>query len=159
MMVCNHGAATDPIYLAIAAHPYRLFRIMAKKELMDIPVVGWLLGKLAAFPVDREENGMAALMAAMKTLKSGQSLLVFPEGTRVRPGEPSNPKGGAVLLAARCNVPVLPVYLTQDKRLFRSIRIAFGKPYFIQTSGRHISQEEQVRLTAQMMEKCYSLGE
>lgn len=159
MMVCNHSAATDIIYLAIAANPYRLFRIMAKKELMDIPVIGWLLGKLGAFAVDREGNDTGAVMAAMKTLKSGQSLLLFPEGTRVRPGEPSHPKGGAVLLASRCNVPVVPVYLTQHKRLFRPIRIAFGEPYMIQTSGRHIPQEEQERLIAEMMEKCYSLGE
>ena len=89
LMVCNHSAATDVIYLAIAAHPYRLFRIMAKKELLEIPVIGFLLGKLGAFPVNRDGDDTAAMMSAMKTLKSGQSLLIFSEGTRIRDGKKS----------------------------------------------------------------------
>lgn len=158
LMVCNHSAATDVIYLAIAAHPYRLFRIMAKKELLEIPVIGFLLGKLGAFPVNRDGDDTAAMMSAMKTLKSGQSLLIFSEGTRIRDGKKSEPKGGAVLLASRCNVPVVPVYLTQDKKFFHPIQIRFGEPYQIKTSSRHIPKEELEQLTEEMMEKCYRLG-
>lgn len=159
IIVANHSAATDPIYIVLGHHPKILYRIMAKRELMDKPVVGWFLGKIGAYPVDRDGSDAAAVMTAMKTLRSGQSMMLFPEGTRVRPGQPSNPKGGAVVLATRCNVPIVPVYVSTEKRLFRPIRIVYGEPYHPQATDRHLSQEEQERLTAEMMAKCYALGE
>ena len=62
-----------------------------------------------------------------------------------------------MLLASRCNVPVVPVYLTQDKKFFHPIQIRFGEPYQIKTSSRHIPKEELEQLTYEMMEKCYCL--
>ncbi len=157
MMVCNHSASTDPIYLGLALHPKRLFRIMAKKELMEIPIFSWFLGKLGAFPVDREGNDAGAVITAIKVLRSGQALLVFPEGTRVRPGQRIEPKAGAVLLAARCKVPVVPAYVSREKKLFRPIQITYGKPYMVETTGRHIPPGEQTRLAREMMDRCYRL--
>lgn len=159
ILVANHSSATDPVYIVLGHHPKVLYRIMAKRELIDTPVLGKLLLKLGVYPVDRDGTDAGAVMMAMKTLRAGQSLMLFPEGTRVRVGEKSDPKGGAVLLATRCNVPIVPVYVSREKRLFRPIRLVYGTPYHPQTSGKRLSAEEQERLTAEMMAKCYALGE
>ena len=68
-------------------------------------------------------------------------------------------KGGAVLLSSRCQVPLVPVYITRNKRFWHPVTVVFGKPYIPQTSGRHISQEEQDALNLDMMDRCYKLGE
>ena len=107
----------------------RIFRIMAKKELFDIPVLGWLITKVGAFPVDRQISDINAQKTALQLLKSGDKLLIFPEGTRIRNGKESHPHGGAVMIAARMGVPIVPVYLSTDKRFWRPLDVVFGEPY------------------------------
>lgn len=159
VMVANHSAATDPVYVVLAQNPKPLYTIMAKRQVLEIPVLGFLLKKIGVFPVDRDGTDSAAVMASMKSLKSGRSLLLFPEGTRLRDGRREPAKGGAILLASRCGVPIVPVYVTTKKRFFHSVTVAFGKPYHPQTSSRHVPQEELERLSAEMMDRCYALGE
>lgn len=159
VMVANHSAATDPLYVILAQNPKPLYAIMAKRQVLELPILGRLLKKVGVFAVDRDGTDSAAVMLSMRTLKSGRSLLLFPEGTRLRDGQRAPAKGGAVMLASRCKVPVVPVYISTEKRMFRSVRVIFGQPYHPQTSGRHISPEEQERLAGEMMDRCYALGE
>jgi 1-acyl-sn-glycerol-3-phosphate acyltransferase len=83
-----------------------------KKELMRVPVFGWCLRALQPIPVDRK-RGKAALQAVVdvgkKRLEDGLWVVVFPEGTRVRPGEANRYRPGGAVLAATTGVPVLPV--------------------------------------------------
>ena len=82
-------------------------RPMAKIELLRVPVVGWLLSKAGIFGVDRGKSDVGALKQAMQFLRSGEKVLIFPEGHRVREsrGDVSQPKAGAAMLAVRCGVP------------------------------------------------------
>ncbi len=159
ILCCNHSAFSDPIWVVFAAHPKRIFRIMAKKELFDIPVLGWLITKVGAFPVDRQISDINAVKTAMQILKSGDKLLIFPEGTRIRNGKESHPHGGAVMIAARMGVPIVPVYLSTDKRFWRPLDVVFGEPYYPSPSERRVSNEELETLSAEMMSKIYKLGE
>lgn len=117
MVCCNHTAMSDPLFLAFAFQLHNQLRAMAKAELLRVPVVGWVLGKAGVFGVERGKSDIAAIKLAMKFLRDGEKVLLFPEGTRVRSskGEVSQPKSGAAMLAVRCGVPILPVYVPEKR--------------------------------------------
>lgn len=85
---------------------------LIKKELAAIPIFGILAQKSGAIPIDRE-NGVSTLMNTMKEVKSdilkGHPIVMFPEGTRVNPGEHAELKRGIALFYAQTNCSVIPV--------------------------------------------------
>ena len=159
IVCCNHSAFSDPIWVIFAAHPKRIFRTMAKKELFDHRFLGWLIGKVGAFPVDRSTSDINAVKTAMHILRSGDKLLIFPEGTRIRKGKVSHPHGGEIMIAARMGVPIVPVYLSTNKHFWKPLDVVFGEPYHPHPSDRRVSSEEQEKLSAELMEKIYKMGE
>lgn len=159
IVCCNHSAFSDPIWVMFAAHPKRIFRTMAKKELFSHKILGFLITKVGAFPVDRSTSDINAVKTSMQILKSGDKLLIFPEGTRIRKGKTSAPHGGAVMIAARMGVPIVPVYLSTDKRIFRPLDVVFGEPYHPHPSDRRVSNEELDALSQDMMQRIYALKE
>ena len=156
---CNHSSFSDPIWVIVGANLENLPRTMAKKELLELPVLGWLYRKLGAFPVDRASNDIGAIKTAMKTVRDGDKLVIFPEGTRIRKGKKSEPHSGAILIATRSGVPVLPVYLTKEKKLFRPIHLTFGTPYLPETAGSKATPEELGQLSAGLLQKINRPGE
>ena len=87
-VICpNHTALSDPFFVAFAFQKKNPLRVMAKIQLMRVPVIGWLLGKAGIFGVDRGHADMHAAKTALRCLKEGHKLLIFPEGTRVEEGE------------------------------------------------------------------------
>lgn len=159
VVCCNHSAFSDPIYLICHARQPDAMRILAKQELMGIPVLGKLYLKLGAIPLDRGKNDLAAMKTAMKTLRDGRKLLIFPEGTRIRKGKKSEPHSGAVLLSVRTGAPILPCYLTQKKRFLGRIDVVYGEPYLPQITKPKPDSEELQKLSAELMKKIYALGE
>lgn len=159
ILACNHSSFSDPIWVVISADLPVLPRTMAKKELMELPVLGWLYRKLGGFPVDRDGADIAAIKTAMKTLRDGNKLLIFPEGTRVRKGKKSEPHNGVMLIATRTQTPVLPIYLTKKKKLFRRIDVVFGEPYLPETAERRATEQELNELSNDLLKRIYRLGE
>lgn len=159
ILACNHSAFSDPIFVVVGADLPTLPRTMAKKELLQIPVFGWLLRKLGAFPVDRDGADIGAIKTAMKTLREGNKLLIFPEGTRVRKGKQSEPHSGTMLIATRTQTPVLPVYLTKKKKLFRKIDLVFGKPYLPEPADKRATEQELTAFSDELLKNIYRLGE
>lgn len=159
VMCCNHSAFTDPIWVVVFANLPVLPRIMAKKELLEIPVFGKLLRKLGAFPVDRDGADIAAIKTSIKTLREGNKLLIFPEGTRIRKGKQSESHSGAILIATRTQTPVMPIYLTAKKKLFRRIDLVFGEPYLPETTEKRATEQELNDLADELLTKIYRLGE
>ena len=84
---------------------------MGKKELFKNKFFNIFLNWLLVFPVDREVNDIGAVKKALRILKSGGVLGIFPEGTRVKEFNPENAKAGVALLALKSNSPVIPVYI------------------------------------------------
>ena len=158
-MICaNHSHALDPFLIAHSMGPRCWIHYMGKAELFRIPVVGSILRAIGMFPVDRQGGGAMAIKGAMKFLKDGEKVGMFPEGTRVHSEEESEAKTGAVRLAARLEVPIVPVYLPRKKRKFRRNRIVIGAPYIVELD-RKATSEEVERRAAEMMEKIRLLGE
>lgn len=159
-MICaNHRGAADPIWIIFALRMNHVPRIMAKKEVMQIPVIGWVLKKFGVFGVDRESADVNAIKTGLRCLNDDQQLMVFPEGTRLKPGERVEPKRGAMTLAVRTNSPILPVYLSTKRYPFSPMTCVFGEPYYPQVSSKRPTDDELKQLSDELMEKIYRLGE
>ena len=159
VLCSNHASAWDPVLVALKIPRSVPLRFMAKAELFQNPILGWLLKKLGAFPIHRGANDLAAMKTAMKCLQDGQKLLVFPEGTRVEEEGGTSAKGGAVMLATRTGVPMVPIYCGGKKRLFHRGSIIFGRPYAPVIAGRRPTPEENREIAEGLMERIYALKE
>jgi len=84
---------------------------MAKAELFRVPLLGGLIRRLNAHPVDRSGSDAAALRLALGLLRDGRALLVFPEGTRGTEGSLQRGRAGVGMLAALAEARVVPVYV------------------------------------------------
>jgi 1-acyl-sn-glycerol-3-phosphate acyltransferase len=134
IIVCNHLSMVDPFVVGFAAH--RMVNFMAKEELFRVPVVGFLIRKVGAFPVDRARRDPASMRVALMVLKEGELLGMFPEGTRSTTGEMLEMRTGALRLASRTRTTIIPAaVINTDHALppghfIRPARIAvrFGAP-------------------------------
>lgn len=107
--VSNHASYFDPPILANCVG--RPVAFMAKEELFQIPVLKQGIKLYGAYPVKRSTGDRAALRAATKALDSGWVAAVFLQGTRSIDGRISDPKLGAAWIAAKAQVPLLPISL------------------------------------------------
>ena len=160
VVICpNHSTIGDPFYVAFGFGYRYVMRAIAKIQIMRLPFIGWILGKGGVFGVDRDTNDLKAVKTGLKCLKDGNKLLLFPEGTRVREGMTVEPKTGAALFATRTNSMLLPVYIPRKKKLFRFNTIIIGKPYYPEFEGRKPTGEDLQRITDELMDRIYKLGE
>ena len=159
-VICpNHTTAGDPFYVVFAFGRHYPLRAMAKVQIMRVPVIGWLLSKAGVFGVDRGAADMHAVKTALKYLKWGDKLLMFPEGTRVHEGEHVEAKTGAALFATRAGVPLLPVYIQSKKKWFRRNTVVIGAPYMPAYEGRKPTAEELQAIAHDLMDRVHRLGE
>lgn len=155
-LICaNHSSGLDALMLPFAVGKKYYLRIMAKAELRKVPLIGWILQKAGIIFVRRGERDIDSFKSSMRALKSGEKLMLFPEGTRVRGDDTVAAKSGAVHMAARAGVPIVPVYIPRDKKLFRTSRVVIGEPYFIKVENRG----EIDGLSQNLMERIWALGE
>lgn len=158
-LICgNHTSMLDPILLVLALGPAGNYSAMSKAELFQNPLLAALLRWLNAFPVHREKNDIAAIKTALKALKDGRKLIIFPEGTRVKEGEATTAKHGAAMLALRAAAPLLPVYISDEKKTFRKIRVVFGEPILPACAGKPTA-EDYARISDSLMRNIKILGE
>ena len=159
-VICpNHTTIGDPFYVVFAFGRHYPMRAMAKIQIMRVPFIGWILSKAGVFGVDRGHADMKAVKTALKFLKDGNKLLMFPEGTRVHEGEDVSAKTGAAMFATRTGAPLLPVYVQQKKRLFRRNVVVIGEPFHPQFEGRKPTTDELDAITQELMERVHHLGE
>ena len=131
MFCSNHMAAKDPVLIAAAAR--RQITFIAKKELFSVPIIGWLIKKLGAIPLDRGGSDVGAIKTSIGVLKSGGALAIFPQGHRypgINPAE-SPTKNGAALLAYRSGSNIVPVCIKVKGFKYHflgKVEIIFGKP-------------------------------
>ena len=107
--VCNHQSNFD-VPLLYAGLPIP-FRWMAKQELFKIPLFGLAMKRGGYIPIDRSnrKEAMRSLTAAARRIRDGVSVIIFPEGTRSADGKLQPFKKGALLLAAKAGVPIVPL--------------------------------------------------
>ena len=96
---------------------------MAKAELFKIPVVGHVIALSGAFPVHRDKTDRIAIRTALRLLKEGQVVGIFPEGTRSHSGEMLKPHLGAAMLALKSGAPILPVALSGTRGVWGKVKV------------------------------------
>ncbi|MPM14428.1 hypothetical protein SDC9_60790 [bioreactor metagenome] len=160
VLVCaNHFKLTDPLYIVFAMGLKNRMQIMAKAELMRVPVLGWLLGKAGIFGIERGKADVGAIKHALKVLKSNEKLLMFPEGTRAKDDDGGAAKTGAVMLALRTGASIVPVYIPRKRKWFVPTPVIIGKPYTPEVAGRRASPEEYHAIADDLMQRIRALGE
>lgn len=157
LIVCgNHGSVIDPIILAVSTK--RQIHYMGKKELFNNKIIGFILRKLGAFPVDREGVSMSAIKNSLAVLKEKEVLGIFPEGKRVDEYDENNAKPGIALIANKADVMILPVYIKGPYKFRGKLKVYFGEEtnYLKDIQGKTKS-EEYSEVGKQILRDIYSL--
>ncbi len=130
------------------------FRILAKQSLWKWPFIGWHLNRSGQIPVEDEDGGkgsIAGLNRAIRALKSGMPLFIFPEGGRTQDGTVQAFMRGPAYIAIRARVPLVPIALIGTYELLpihthhfrpRPVKMVIGAP--IDTSGYTIRQADEL---------------
>jgi len=117
IVVANHASDFDPPLLSAAVR--RPVSYMAKEELFKVPVLNQAIRLYGAYPVKRGSADRSAIREALKQLEQGWAVGIFLQGTRTPDGRIPEPKIGAALIAAKAQVPLLPVSLWGTQRIFQ----------------------------------------
>lgn len=132
ILASNHIRALDPLYLALGVEK-RQIHFMGKKELFEKPIIRSILKKANGFPIVRGGADKEALDYAVRVVKEGKILGIFPEGTRSKDYKPARAKSGIGLIARQAKADVLPVAIYNRDEMKKGTRltIRFGEiiPY------------------------------
>lgn len=159
VMCGNHTTLGDPLYVVCCLGWRKQTHVMAKEEIMKWPVIGFVLKKAGIFGVKRGKADVTALKEAMRVLRAGEKLLLFPEGTRVKEGEESEAHTGAAMFATRTGTPLVPIYISPKKRRFRKTTVVFGEAYQPEFEGRKPTPEDYQRIADDLMVRIRALKE
>jgi 1-acyl-sn-glycerol-3-phosphate acyltransferase len=107
ILASNHQSYFDPPLVGICSQ--RGIYYLARKTLLQIPLLGKLLPHINVILVDRDGNDMSALKTVIRTVKSGNGVVLFPEGTRSSDGTLQPAKAGIGLVIAKTRAPVQPM--------------------------------------------------
>jgi 1-acyl-sn-glycerol-3-phosphate acyltransferase len=158
----NHLSYMDTPVL-FGSLPFQ-FRIVARHELFRLPFIGWHLTRSGQVPVNiaNPRASIASLGGAVKTLRSGMPVLIFPEGGRSESGYTEAFLNGPAFMAIRAGVPIIPIVITGTYELLPShsmqfhpvpVTLSVGEP--IETTGYTIKQIDE--LTARLRDAVAEL--
>lgn len=127
VIICsNHISNFDPPVVGLTNK--RPVSFMAKAELFDKTLTGWLMRKIRAFPVRRGLSDRRALRNGLKLLENDQVLGLFPEGTRSKDLKLGKGLAGAGFFALRSQAKVVPCAIIGPYRPFRRLHVVYGEP-------------------------------
>ena len=139
ILVSNHINWKDPPWMEFALR--RAIRYMAKRELFEVPVIGYVLRGIGAFPVRRGEADRGALQMALAVLAAGQPLGFFPEGHRSESGQLLRARPGVAYIAQHSTAPIIPFAVSGSKKARlgrfwrRDIVFRVGAPFHLDELG------------------------
>lgn len=164
-MVSNHASDFDPPILSNCMR--RPVAFMAKEELFRIPVIKQGIELYGAYPVKRGMADRSAIRAALDCLSKGWAVGLFLEGTRTPDARIPNPKIGAALIAAKAQVPMLPVSLWGTQAIFQKgsavprpvpVTVRIGKPIDPPTSTKREELEAITQHCTTAIHALHDLG-
>ncbi|MFD1206464.1 MULTISPECIES: lysophospholipid acyltransferase family protein [Sporosarcina] len=126
LLCTNHIDNLDPPVVGITCP--RTVHFMAKEELFNMPILKTILPKVNAFPVKRGMSDREALRTALKLLRGGEVVGLFPEGTRSKTGELGKGLSGAGFFALKGDAAVVPCAIIGPYKPFKRLRVVYGKP-------------------------------
>jgi len=165
ILAVNHQSFLDPPLAGNACD--RAIHFLAKKSLMNVPILGWLLPKLNVIPVNLDGIDRSALKALIRILGAGGCALVFPEGTRTPDGalQPALPGVGLVIAKTRAPVVPMRIFGAYDAwpihgkiHLWRKIAIVVGEPiHFSEADVAGGGKDRYARLSQRVMDAIGAL--
>ncbi|MBF0253528.1 MAG: 1-acyl-sn-glycerol-3-phosphate acyltransferase [Candidatus Omnitrophica bacterium] len=159
----NHTSYLDPPIIGAAL--WRQMVFLAKDRLFKIPVLGLFLHSVGVMPVDTN-NDAGSLRRAVKMLKSGLPITIFPEGTRAPSGDFLEGKPGIAFLAHMAQAPIVPCYISgareamgRGQRWIRpsKIRAIFGEPVEVRLADGEQKMDAYRRTAAEVMKRIADL--
>lgn len=132
----NHVSFLDPPFFGLACKREAFF--MARDTLFRNPVANWILRSWNCVPISRDRGDIGAMRTVLRLLGEGKAVLMFPEGTRSQDGQLQEARAGIGMIAARANVPIVPMRIFgTDRAMPRGaviprpvrIEIKFGEPF------------------------------
>lgn len=163
ILAMNHIGYLDFAFIGTAALPVKRYvRFMAKKEIFENKIAGPLMRGMHHISVDRS-SGSASFVAALRALKSGEIVGIFPEGTISVSFELKEFKSGAVRLAMGAGVPVIPAVVWGSQRIWTKkvkrdlkrnkypISVSFGEPLYFTKADDVEEGETQLRAAMQAL--------
>lgn len=151
ILASNHVNALDPVFIALGMKKRQL-HFMGKKELFENPIVKFFLTKLNGFPIVRGGADSEALNYAIRIVKEGYVLGIFPEGTRSKDFKPARAKSGVAVIAKEAKADILPVsiYTSDNMKKHTKLTIRFGEVIPYNKLGLNDeSSREEIRACAQ----------
>lgn len=149
----NHLSNWDPVITACFTTRRKIF-FLAKAELFKFKPFGALISALGAMPVTRDRTDAGVIMDSVRLLRNGGVLCIYPEGMRVRNGKKPRAKKGTIKIAYLARVPIYPVHIETNYRIFSKIRITVGEPIEIKEK---LDEEAFGEKTVELMNRIYSL--
>ncbi|MDF2878756.1 MAG: 1-acyl-sn-glycerol-3-phosphate acyltransferase [Clostridia bacterium] len=141
LYVANHKSLFDIVVLVSLIDDPCIF--IGKKEVSKMPLIGKWFDALGCIYIDREDirQSLQAIMAGIGELKGGQSVVIFPEGTRTSDKGIKDFKEGSFKLASKTRVPIVPIALQDTYKIFEEKRRVRKAKVYVNI-GRLIKQEE-----------------
>jgi 1-acyl-sn-glycerol-3-phosphate acyltransferase len=165
ILAMNHQSYLDPPLAGIACD--RAIYFLARRSLMNVWPLGWLLPKLNVIPVDQERIDRSALKALIRVLKAGHAALVFPEGSRTLDGKLQPALPGLGLIIAKTLAPVVPMRIFGAHEALprgggglrlRPITVVVGEPIHFTASDLQASGKDvYTRLSQRVMDAIAAL--
>lgn len=159
ILAANHMSNADPPFVGTFAG--RMVCYMAKEELFKNPILAAALRGLNVFPVKRGAADKGAIKNAIKILKSGEALGIFPEGTRSKTGKIGKAESGVSLIAAMTKAPIIPAAIVNTDKIFSAevkfprLVLVFGKP--MEFNGNAKDKEEMANFAQNIMAEVAKL--
>ena len=157
ILCINHFSNHDPLYIASCIPRRRSVHFLAKKQLFDIKILRPFMNLLGAISVDRGNADLGAIRSALKVVKDGNILGIFPQGTRSLDNTPTPMLNGASMIAMRGGVPVIPAYIDGPYRLFRRSDVRFGAPIDLSEFGRRCDSATLAEVTQRIESAIWGL--
>ena len=168
VVVANHASMLDPVVLILAAmREGRSLRPLYKSEFDKSGVATWLFSRVGAMPIRRDTADMKAIRRAVKALKAGDDICIFPEGTRIK--DPlARPKlhGGFAMIAQMAGCEVVPAAIDGSEAIVPSgkgpsrpakVRVRFGEPVRFSEVGGSGRREQAENMEAEAMRRVYAM--
>lgn len=153
ILAANHASFLDPPLVGSAAE--REISYLARETLFRYPVVGWILRKVNAVPIDRDGGGPAGLRNILDRLNRDDAIVLFPEGTRTRDGMMQPARAGIGLIVIKSGAPVIPIRIWGTYEAFsrhhkfprrRKVTIKFGNPINFDSLRAEVATADKARL-------------
>lgn len=123
----NHISNLDP--LLVVGFCKKPMKAMAKAELFKNKICAAFFKAVGAFPINRGDADITAIKTCLRFLKKEELVLIFPHGTRIKPGEDISIKEGVVLMALKARKNIVPCYISGTYGFRKPITLHIGKPF------------------------------